>query len=269
MENNQVHNAVDRKGAINRGGLLLLASLMVVMIALLIVSIEWRSSLKVQRFVFEGARTVSAKELCALAKVPQSASMFAVDLSAVRDRILSQPFVKSAGVSRQFPDRLEIRILEREPVASISCGQLRYVDADGVMLPGIGSQQKLDLPVISGIEGLQNAPVGKTITNKDIFEALEVCRTAQSLDTVIYHMISEINMNNGSDIILYSADAGVPIVLGRGNIERKLLTLENFWNNFVASGGVEKLKYLDLRFEDQVVAKWADDSGNRVKEISS
>ena len=82
-------------------------------------------------------------------------------------------------------------------------------------------------------------------------------------------MISEINMNSGSDIILYSSDVGVPIILGRGDVTRKLLMLENFWNDFVATNDVEKLRYIDLRFEDQVVVKWLHQPDHQTKKLSS
>lgn len=266
MEEKPTNTKTDERPPINRGGMVMMVALSLVLISVSVIAMKWRASLKVERIVLEGARTVSAKEVFAAMHVPESAPMFSVDLSEILERVLSQPIVRSAEVSRQFPDKLDIHILEREPVASINCGALRYVDADGVVLPDVGLLQKFDLPLISGIGGLQNMQAGKVVLNKEIFAALEICQTAQSLDTAISRMISEINMNSGGDIILYSVDGGVPIVLGRGGIERKLLTLAYFWNNFVATADVNKLKSIDLRFEDQVVVKWA---GSQANEISS
>jgi cell division septal protein FtsQ len=102
-----------------------------------------------------------------------------------------------------------------------------------------------------------------------MFEAIDVCQTAQSLDTAVYRLISEINMNNGGDIILYSSEAGVPVVVGRGEIEKKLLLLENFLVNNMATTDVENVQYIDLRFEDQVVVKRVQQLDRQHKKVSS
>ena len=268
MEEEQL-STTSRRPSGSRGGILIMVVLAAIMISMFVVAIKWRTSLKVERIVIEGAQNVPAKEIFALTQVPRDAQMYDVELAEVLERVLRQPFVKSAEICRQYPDKLEIQILERKPVASISCGVLRYVDADGVMLPGGVPQHKFDLPLISGINGLQNVEPGKTILNKEIYEAIEICQTAQSLDSAIGGMISEINMNEGGEITLYSVDGGIPILLGRGDIERKLVTLEYFWNTFVATRDINTLKCIDLRFEDQVVVKWAGNPGGQVNEISS
>ena len=104
--------------------------------------------------------------------------------------------------------------------------------------------------------------------NKELFAALEIIRQAQLLDSTIYHMISELDMNRGGDIRINSLDAGIPVILGREDIPKKLLLFETFWTNFVNAGDAQKLKYVDLRFEDQVVVKWQDDPAAPSKKVT-
>ena len=252
-----------------RWGMVLLVTLLLGANAVFILAMNWRDSLKVQRVVVEGVNTVSAKEIVNIAQVSSHALMYAVNLAQVQDRILHHPFIKSVAVYRQLPNKLNIDLVEREPVASINCGQLCYVDNDGMLLPCGESNKKFDLPLVSGIDGVQNARLGKTVMSKELFEAIEICRTAEALDTAVHHMISEINMNNGGDIILYAAEAGVPVIIGRGDVARKLLLLENFWMNTVGSTDVEGIQYIDLRFEDQVVVKRARQSERQLNKVSS
>ena len=72
----------------------------------------------------------------------------------------------------------------------------------------------------------------------------------------MYQNISEVQVRNGGDIVLYSAEGGVPIIFGRGELPGKLVLLETFWDNIVRTRGTQSLQYVDLRYQDQIVARW-------------
>jgi cell division septal protein FtsQ len=239
-----------------RWGLVVMIPLAVLMIVIFVMALEWKESLKIQRVFVSGASTLTAKDVYAMANVPVQSAMFGISIADVQKRILKNPYVRAARVVRRFPNVLDIDIEEREPVASVNAGQLCYVDTAGVLLPGVTSARKFDLPLIIGIDGVQSAQIGKPIENEDIFEAIAVIEAARMTDTAVYQLISEVDMNSGGDIRLYSADAGVPIMIGRGDIPRKLSLLQTFWAQFVASGDAGKLQSVDLRYEDQVVVRW-------------
>jgi cell division septal protein FtsQ len=56
--------------------------------------------------------------------------------------------------------------------------------------------------------------------------------------------------------VLFTAETGVPVVLGRGDIAVKLVKLDGFWKQIVMQRGATQLKTVDLRFADQVVVRW-------------
>jgi len=243
----------------------LLIPLLVILAAVFIFSVQWKRSLKVRHIEVEGMHALAAQEIVAASGVRMNSSLLETDLAAVQRQIMTEPFVKSASVTRHYPDALRISILEREPIASVNGGQMWYVDAAGVILPF--RQSALNLPVISGIVGLQNTRAGDVVTNREISQAVEVLAKARSIDSSLYHFISEVNMNHGGDITLFSVDAGAPIILGRGGVTRKLYLLQSFWSNVVRERGVEALQSIDLRYDDQVVVRWveqADKSPSRV-----
>jgi cell division protein FtsQ len=229
------------------------------MVVLTVLATEWRGTLTVQRVVVDGARVLSAQQIYALASIPMKTPLYALDLLGARQRVLTQPFIKSVRFHRQFPDVLRIRVTERTPIASLNNGQMRFIDAQGVLLPFVSSMVKLDVPMISGVDGIQKAVPGEPLSSAEVKTAIELLQTAQTIDSSMFHFISEINMNNGKDIILYSTDLGVPITLGRGEIPKKLLMLQSFWNGFVKTASPEKLQSIDLRYEDQVVVRWQNE----------
>lgn len=245
-----------RESSRKRWGLWLFIPLAAAFIALAAVSHKWKESLKMDRVIVEGANILPVKDVVSLARVVPRAKMSSIDLYEVRRRLLQQPFVRSASVNRLYPGTISIRIEERQPIGLLSGGQIRYVDADGVVLPYVSSAATLDLPAISGIDGLQDAQIGRVCRQKDLAEAISILQTAAAVDSSVYHFISEVNMQNGRDVILYSADVVIQIVLGRGDIAKKLVTLQSFWSTFAQTADLEKVKSIDLRFTDQVVVKW-------------
>jgi len=241
-------------GQVNRLGIWLLMPLMVAYLVVFIMSFEWRDTLKIERVVVEGARILSAKQILAKTEIYAQSPLYETDIYAVRGRLEGDPMIRCVTVNRQLPGTLAIVVAEREPLAALSNDQILYVDASGVLLPHVESAVQFDLPFISGIDSLGKAKIGRPMNQPDIYQAIDVLQNAQSLG--IYHSISELNMNHGGDIVLNSTDGGVPVILGRGNFPRKLEMLRSFWNNFVNQGNIDQMRYVDLRYEDQVVVKW-------------
>ena len=249
-----------RRRSPRRRGMWMLVPLVAGFLILFVFSQRWKDSLRIERLVVEGARIIPAQEIFQAAGVAPRSPMYGIDVFEVREQVMKYPFFKSVTVNRKYPNALCIQVVEREPVACINTGQVWYVDVEGVVLPHIQSPVKFDLPMISGIDGNQLAKEGQLLQNKDVFEAIQILQNAQAVDTALYHLISEVNMNKGGDIVLYSSDAGAPILLGRGDFLKKLMMLQTFWKNFVKAADAENLRYVDLRFNDQVVVKW-DQSG--------
>ncbi|HLF14957.1 MAG TPA: cell division protein FtsQ/DivIB, partial [Bacteroidota bacterium] len=180
-----------------------------------------------------------------------------ISLGAIRKRLISHPYIRDARVNRTYPDALTISIDERVPVASFTLrGAIRYIDEEGVVLPYLQSEMPYDLPGITGIPELNRTRIGEAIGGDEYFEALGILIAALETDSAVYRLISEVDMNDGGDVFLYSSEDAVRIIFGRGDARRKFTLLRTFWEKYAREGGPENLEYLDLRFNDQVVAKW-------------
>jgi cell division septal protein FtsQ len=234
---------------------------------LLSYSLKWKDALRIQRVIVGGSRILRAQDVFALAGVPTNAPMYGINLFDVQTRVQRQPFVKTVRVSRQMPNAIRVDIEERWPIASINFGQVQYVDAEGILLPADETPGRFDLPMISGIRNIKGVVPGKVVQSDQLVTAIDVLQTALAIDSTVYHLISEVRIND-DDIVLYAADGGIPINLGKGDIVRKLEMLHTFWTKFVKPGDADKLRYIDLRFEGQVVVKWSQDAENRSTKYS-
>jgi len=221
----------------------------------------WKSSLTVHRVLVQGNTVVQANEILQLAHIADGSRMYDLDLMKIQKDVISHYFIKEVVVERDLPSTIRITITERTPIAMINAGELRYLDPEGVVLPHSVSSELFDLPLISGIPSDIAPKVGATLTHSDIWEALTILSSARLVNKEMFHLISEVRLRNGGDIVLYTADGGIPILFGRGHAASKLVRLETFWSEIVQGRGPHFLQYIDIRFDDQIVVRWKQPQG--------
>lgn len=119
---------------------------LVLLVALVVWLVYFSSLLSVKGVEVEGAHHLSAEEIRSAAAVPTGDPLATVDLDRIRARVEALAPVRSADVTRQWPDQVLITVEEREPVAVVEiAGQLRGMDADGVVFRDY-AQAPPDLP---------------------------------------------------------------------------------------------------------------------------
>jgi cell division protein FtsQ len=113
----------------------------------------------VRQVEIEGARNQPRLTIYREVLEGGSDSMLLADLGAMRDRLLALPWVKDASIQRRWPDRLQIRIVERQPAALWQHkGRLRLIDAEGVVLPAPDLAIFAALPLLVGEGARTQAP---------------------------------------------------------------------------------------------------------------
>ena len=182
--------------------------------------------------------------------------LYDIDLTAIQKNVMSHYYIKDVVVERNLPNSIHIQVVERIPIVIVNRPETMYLDESGLVLPKSISHRLFDLPMISGISESESLALGSTIKQQDVIEALQLVAAMKTVNRPMYHNISEVQVRNGGDIILYSTEDGVPIIFGRGEMPSKLVRLETFWNDVVDTRGTQLLQYIDLRYEDQIVARW-------------
>lgn len=92
--------------------------------------------------------------------LPKQASLMDLDLQQLRTRLLQDPQVITATLTRQFPSTLEVSITERSPVALVNAQigqqapQALLVARDGVVFAGHGFTRAVlaQLPFLDGVK---------------------------------------------------------------------------------------------------------------------
>ena len=92
------------------------------------------SHLAVKGVEVQGTAQLSERQVRAAAAVPTGEPLARADLAAIRARVEALPVVASVDVSRKWPDRILLRVTERQAVAVVELdGQLRGMDDEGVV----------------------------------------------------------------------------------------------------------------------------------------
>jgi cell division protein FtsQ len=220
---------------------------------------QWKQFLTVEKIEVEGNYILQQEEVICLANIPLGNELYMISLDSVRMRLMAHSYIDDVHISRILPNIIHIQLTERKPIASVMVNKLYYVDKNGRMLPKISTDVIMDLPIITGVN-IDAASImpGRRIPNNDIYTAVQILDTLSNLNTEINDFISELNLNYGNDVIIYSSDYGVPINLGRDEYQKRILLTFAFWKEVVSKRGAENLKCVDVRFNDQVVVVWKD-----------
>lgn len=101
-----------------------------------------------------GASRVSPAELRARLGDLGGQNIFGASTARAERRVEAHPWVESARVRRDLPNRLDVRVREREPAGVVHLDGLYLVDARGdpFVRARAGAREKEALPVITGLD---------------------------------------------------------------------------------------------------------------------
>lgn len=159
------------------------------------------------------------------------------------ERLLRRhPRVMEADVRVRLPNRVLIRVVERDPVAFVLTGTGDYaeVDREGRVLAVWASLPRDPLPVITGVAAKEVQP-GQRLGDPSLQDAVAV---AAGLGPSLRAAVSEVHVNSARELVLYTMDP-IPVYLGAGEeIPAKLRALSGIYGSLAAPGEVA---YIDLR----------------------
>lgn len=172
----------------------------------------------VTRVEVVGNARLTADHVRALAAVPPDATLLRFPDEPVRERVAADPWVASVLVSRDFPDGMRIRIVEREPAALLDLGQTAWlVDRRGWVLARHAVEETSPLVAVRGLEDGKPVP-GRRFSDKGLANALAL------LDALSPEMRAQTRSVNAPSVDQTSliTKGGVEVLFGRAeDVARK------------------------------------------------
>lgn len=211
---------------------------------------------KIAAVNIQGNRILTDSEILQITNIQPDSSIKSLDLATIQNQLETNPYIKAASVSRDYPNNVNILICERVPICYINHKNLFLADAEGIVLPIPKQSLGTNLPVISGFEddSLEYYP-GYYIPNESVREIIRVINGTLIAAPDLYSEISEIHYWNNDSYILYTVKSGTPIYLGNKSLPEQLNILAHFQNRLNGKRNLSDYQYLDLRWNKQIVAK--------------
>jgi cell division septal protein FtsQ len=223
------------------------------LLAYLVVSFLKSQEFPVKDIRFEGTGHLDRMALCRRGNISRDSNLLTMDLREVKARLLSEPYIEEAVVSRNFcTGTVTIKAKLRKPAALINCDGLYGVDKHGVVIGGIGELSQSDLPLISGVR-VQGIKPGKKLEEKDLKMALEILDYISLSNLDSFAPLSEINVGNLKNVILYVGKDGMQILLGKDGFNEKINKATVILADLRSRG--KEAHYIDFRFGKKIIVK--------------
>ncbi len=217
----------------------------------------------VRTITVRGNAYLSLGEVDALVSGLRDQRIFEVDLEEYRRRLMDSPWVADVMVRRVLPSTIDLRIVERVPLAIARLGQQLYlVDRSGVIIDEFGPQYRtFDLPIV---DGLVTPPSNGT----PLVDAARVALLVSFLSALdarpdLRERLSQIDLRATHDLVVMFDEDTAWLHLGDARfVERLVAYLElapTLRERFAA------IDYVDLRFGDRVFVRSKGQGADVVK----
>lgn len=200
----------------------------------------------------ENSQRLKQDEVLALSDIEKGSNIFDLDLDMIGGKIEENPWVASARVERVFPNEVTIRIEERQPQAIVRLGYLYYVDINGEIFKMLDAGDRLDYPLISGIDRqllLDKPEQGREL----LLGALGLLDELSERRVFSLDQVSELRVTAQEGITLYTYRGGVPVRFGHNGYSTKLDRLERIYRELRPR--LASIDYIDLNVVERVIVK--------------
>ncbi|MCE5309929.1 MAG: cell division protein FtsQ/DivIB [Acidobacteriales bacterium] len=208
--------------------------------------------------VIQGVQHASRARVMNVFREDFGRSVYLLSLVERRKALLAIDWVKEAGVSRSWPNTIQVKIVERTPVAFLGtpspadpAAPFALIDADGVILRP-QTPARFALPVLVGV-----APNAGQALRRD-----RVHRMSRLLEELgaLAEKVSEVDVSDPENLQIMEQADGKALVLILGN-RNFLARLERFHQRYPEiHKRLPDAGTFDLRLDDRITAVEANPS---------
>ena len=169
--------------------------------------------------------------------------------------IEDHPYVEAARVSKWYPSKIKIELIEREPIAILNISPMVLLDKYGFVLPYKTSKINFNLPILNNFNtNIDFYPYGNKALSENVANCVKWLNRIKIDYPSLYQDISEMKMTSGNNINIILAEYPTQIFLGKNHIWTKIEILKKFENELLPKK-LSDFSYLDMRYDNQVIAK--------------
>jgi cell division protein FtsQ len=209
--------------------------------------------LAVSHVSVRGNTRLTSGEVEALVDGIRGQSLLLVDLNRYRKRLMDSPWVADVTLWRVLPSTVEVRVVERVPMAVARQGQqLFLVDRAGMIVDEFGPQYKdFDLPIVDGLiapASAAGAPV----------DGARLALTARFFDALqsrpdLRQRISQVDVTDSHNLVVLLDSDEAFLHLGEDRFVERIKTFLELAPTL--HDRFQSVDYVDLRFDERVYVR--------------
>jgi len=222
----------------------------------------------------QGFSRLTERQIANQAQVNQGINILAVNLSAVRTKLLNHPWIAEAEIRREIPAGLSIKIEEHRPVAILDLGPKFLINTKGEIFKEWEKTDPSNLPIINGLElsdvkvhshsirtdgdvfgGNFRAADGSPVSSVPFDAVMNVLHLGQTSDTILPNRrIKKIQVDREIGLTLYAAFNRIKIInLGFDDYADKYHVLANLLAYIKNHHSISDFDRIDLNNVNRVV----------------
>ncbi|MFL3050278.1 MAG: cell division protein FtsQ/DivIB [Candidatus Neomarinimicrobiota bacterium] len=205
-----------------------------------------------------GEKIIGKDEVHELADLPIAKSLNEINLKKIQERIEEHSYIRAARVSRRFPNKIVIDIIERKPLAYINLPSPSFllVDEQGFVMPLRHGDMEFEVPTLTGFNiDPELYPIGSKCLSLKTIEAIEYLNNLRKLFPSLFDNLSELTVDKNDEYVMVLSEYPTRIHLGQSNILDQLALLKNFNDTILGLKSLNNYTYVDLRYKNQIIVR--------------
>jgi cell division protein FtsQ len=190
-----------------------------------------------------GNNRISVGQVMEVAGLQLGQNTLSLDMAEVRDSLLGEPWIAQVTVKRVLPDRLAVRLTEREASFLVKSGKaLHYASCDGRIIAPVEAGRFVSLPVLNPEEGV--APESLSV----LVRSIEEKRMPFSMAEVAW-----IRATAGGEAVI-GLTRSLVVSLELSGLEENIRRMNLAWRDLEFRGGIGAVAGMTV-FGGKVLAK--------------
>jgi cell division protein FtsQ len=163
----------------------------------------------------------TADEIATEAGIAKGQNIFSLDLDRARARLLADPWIRDAAISRRLPGAVTVQVTERDAAAIVALGDSYLAARDGEIFKRLEPGDPTDLPAVTGLtpDGVAD---DRDAAVRSIRRALDLAAEYERTPLAAHAPLEEVHIADGEALTLFVGKSAIALELGTAPFHHKL-----------------------------------------------
>ncbi len=200
-----------------------------------------------------GTQRLSSAQLLKMANLDGQTNLLALRPALVEQRLQAHPWIARAELERRWPNRLTLRLTERQPVALVQLEELYYTDRHGSLFKLLSPADPHDFPVITGLSR-EHFPAGQSPPSVLVSRLMELLDLLQQAPPPVnFSQVAEIHVDPERGFTIYLSGLKTALDLGFTDLAKKIKKLARVWPFLAQRGYLARTGRINLDYPQRLL----------------